>query len=281
MTQWDRRLIGPKLRILQDDYLESLKQRWFNTSHDCVPLAKVIPELDQWFRSTKVNDLQGWNQLPYLDITMGNTHWIESLILRLGLDGFQILHDEYAYYSFMGKWGIVDIDQLEPNKPLMITLPHYKWGGMRPEWEDVLKICEQRNIDIHIDMAWVTLAKNTKIDFAHPNILSVGMSMSKYNLQWNRVGLRYSKQRTMDSITMFNHYYQPDTNSNHSSCAKFMIENLDRDYGWETYRDANRDICLDLGLESTDLVHVAFDPSIEKMVGITPLLAQCCPYSKN
>lgn len=279
MTVWDRSLIGPTLRILQDDFLDDLRDRWLSDQHPCVINRDLVPDLNRWFQSTRFNDLQGWQHLGCIDVTMGNTHYLESLILRLGWDGFQILTDEYAYYSFMGKWG-VEPDELEPDKPLLMTLPHYKWGGMRPGWQDILKICEQRNIDIHLDMAWLTLAKNVQIDFGHPCIKSVGMSISKYNMQWNRVGLRYSKQRTMDSITMFNHYYQPQTNANHSSCAAFVIKNLDRDYGWLTYDAINREICNDLNLRRTDFVHVVFDDSSQTL-GITPLLRLRCPHRKQ
>jgi hypothetical protein len=162
---------------------------------------------------------------------------------------------------------------------LLITIPHYTWAGVRPEWDDVLRECEQKNIDIHIDMAWITLAKNVNIDFSHPCIQSVGMSISKYSMQWNRVGLRYSRQRTMDSITMFNHYYQPGTNSSQSSCAACAIETIPRDYGWNTYGAHHQDICDTLDLNPTDLVHVIKDKD-NKPWGITEMLMTVVPESK-
>jgi hypothetical protein len=127
---------------------------------------------------------------------------------------------------------------------------------MRPQWPDILRECEQKNIDIHIDMAWSTLSKNANIDFSHPNIQSVGMSISKYSMQWNRIGLRYSRQRTMDSITMFNHYYQPETNLALSSCGAYAVSRIPRDYGWNTYNKSYTDLCQSLDLVETDLIHV-------------------------
>jgi len=277
---WDRSKINTTLRILTDDYLEDLQQQWANSHHQLTTAQELAPKLNAWFQSSRYNNLVGWQDLGCVDVTMGNTHYIESLILRLGWNGFQILNNEYAYYSFMGKWG-VEVDALEPNKPLLITLPHFKWGGMRPEWPNILQACVAKNIDIHIDMAWVTLARNIEIDFSHPCIKSVGMSMSKYNLQWNRVGLRYSKQRTMDSITMFNHYYQNSNNANLLTCADFMIDRIPRDYGWQTYQTTHQEICQQLNLQSTDLVHVAIDPTTIEQLGITPLLRLRCPHTKN
>ena len=81
------------------------------------------------------------------------------------------------------------------------------------------------------------------------------MSMSKYDLQWNRVGLRYSKQRRVDSITIFNHFYAEHVNNNIYSCAVFCAERIPRDYLWNTYHHANREICAQLGYQPTKLIH--------------------------
>lgn len=252
---WDRNLLSDKFRPLNDRYLRQVQADWFASSQPKVLNHKLIPLLNEWFQSTRVNDLQGWSSLPCVDLTMGNTHYIESLVIRYGWAGFQILNHEYAYYSFNGKWG-TEVGNLTPGVPLIITLPHYTWAGVRPEWPDVLRECEQKAIDIHIDMAWATLGRNVNIDFSHPCIQSVGMSISKYSMQWNRIGLRYSRQRTMDSITMFNHYYQPETNANLSSCGAYAISRIPRDYGWTTYNETYKDICRQLDCEETDLIHV-------------------------
>jgi len=275
---WDHNKLTNTFIPLTDDYLKRIRSEWFERSHPVVTNQQLIPALNKWFQTTRVNDLQGWASLPCIDITMGNTHYIESFVIRNGWDGFQVLTDEYAYYSFNGKWG-VEPGNLEPNKPLIITIPHYKWAGVRPQWLDILRECEQKNIDIHIDMAWCTLSKNVAIDFGHPNIQSVGMSISKYSMQWNRIGLRYSKQRTMDSITMFNHYYQPDTNSSLSSCGAYAIDRIPRDYSWTTYGTSHSDICKSLNLVETDLVHVVKLQDGTPM-GITNLLRDVFPESK-
>jgi hypothetical protein len=268
---WDRKLLTATFEPLNDAYLKQVQDDWFTGLHPTVKNQDLMPMLNEWFQSTRVNDLQGWENFPCIDVTMGNTHYIESFVIRNGWDGFQILNHEYAYYSFNGKWG-TEVGNLEPNKPLIITLPHYTWAGIRPDWPDVLLECEKKNIDIHIDMAWSTLGKNTNIDFSHPNIQSVGMSISKYSMQWNRIGLRYSKQRTMDSITMFNHYYKPETNLALSSCGAYAIDRIPRDYGWDKYATVYKDMCQQLDLDETDLIHVVKEKPSGTPMGCTSLL---------
>lgn len=251
--------LSKKLIPISDSFLERLKSSWFEGKQKEVLHEDFLPVADSWFKSTKLNTLDGWNSFDCIDITMGCTHFIESLIIKYGWDGFQLLPDEYGYYGVMGKFGN-EVGQLEPNKPLIVSLPNWKYADMRPEWEEVLKECESKNIDIHIDFAWITTAKNINIDLNHPNIKSFAMSLSKYALQWNRVGLRWSKQRTMDSITLMNKYYG-DVNGALISCGAFMIDNIPRDYGWDVYGIQHAELCAKYNLIPTNVVHIVKNPA--------------------
>lgn len=255
---------------IHDRYLYNLKTKWFEEKQKIVDYEKFIPVADEWFKSTKLNDLRGWNKFPCIDVIMGCTHYIENLIIKHGFDGLQILNEEYSYFGLHGKHGI-DVDQLEENKPLYISLPNWKYCDVRPEWDNVLKTAEKKNIDIHIDFAWITTAKDINIDLDHPNIKSFAMSISKYALQWNRIGLRWSKQRTLDSITMYNRFYG-DVNSSLTSCGAYMMDNIPRDYGWNTYGKLYAEVCNNLGVEKTKFIHVVKDIATKTPMGISNIL---------
>jgi hypothetical protein len=248
-----------------------LINRWFNEPHKIVTSSKFIPIAEEWFRSTKLNDLQGWDDFPCVDVVLGCTHFFESLILKYGWDRFQILPREYAYYGLMGKHG-TEPGSLEPNEPLIVSLPNWYYGDLRPEWNALLRECESKNIDIHIDFAWITVARHISIDLSHPNIKSFAMSISKYNMEWNRIGLRWSRQRTMDSVTIFNKFHN-EVNTGLTSCGAFIMENLSRDYGWEQYGRLHYQVCTDLNLVPTKLIHVAHSPDREKSLGIGNILS--------
>lgn len=271
---WQKKDITQKFYPIVDDKMKSLRELWYQESQDEVSYKTFIDDASRWFCNSKRNDIQGWDSLPYIDVTMGCTHFIESFILKYGWNGFQILKDEYAYYTLMGKHG-VDLADLEPNKPLIVTMPHWKFCDIRPEWDNLLKICEQRNIEIHIDMAWMTTAKEISVDLSHPCIKSIGMSLSKLNLQWSRIGLRFSRQKAMDSITIFNDYYH-DTNTVLTSIGSYWIKNFERDYLWNTYEKKNLDLCNQLELRSTKLIHVAKDREGISL-GIGNMLGQSAP----
>ena len=274
---WDYKKITETLPPINDSRMRMLRTAWYEQPQQSVGFKDFSDKSLEWFKSTRVNDLQGWESFPCADVTMGCTHYIESLIQKHGWQGFQILKNEYAYYTLMGKHG-VDPDQLLPDTPLLITMPHWQFFGIRPEWPEILEICEQRNIDIHIDMAWIITARDIDLDLSHPCIKSIGMSLSKYSLQWSRIGLRLSRQKTMDSITIFNDYYK-DTNTVISSIGSYWIDNLERDYLWNTYGSRHLDLCQQLAIGATKLIHVAKDPNTGRPLGIGRMLGESTPDS--
>ena len=250
-----------------DEYLTHLKKSWYKEPQRSVKHEDFVEQATEWFMSTKINKLQGVDKFPCVDIIMGCTHYIESIASKHKWN-IQILEKEYAYYSLMGKKSSKP-GELEPGKPLVVSLPNYFYGA-RPEWNDVLKECEQKNIDIHVDCAWVTAAKGFNFDFDHPNIKSFAMSMSKYNFTWNRIGLRWSRQRTMDSCTLISS--QMKYNELTTACGSYMMHNIERDYGWEKYGDTVDKICKKLNLQPTMFFYVVKDQegnlySIGKVLG--------------
>tara|TARA_B100001093_G_C26767943_1_gene988751 strand:+ start:541 stop:1365 length:825 start_codon:yes stop_codon:yes gene_type:complete len=259
--------LNKTLVAVDDDHLQRLKGAWYDEPQKPTEHDEFIHKATEWFSSTKINDLQGWNKFPCVDIIMGCTHFIESLASKNKWN-IQILEREYAYYNLMGKHPTKQ-GQLKPGVPLIVSLPNYYYGD-RPEWQNVLAECEQKNIDIHIDCAWITAARGFNFNFDHPNIKSFAMSMSKYNFSWNRVGLRWSRQRTMDSCTLIS--TQRKYNELTISCGSYMMDNVSRDYGWENYGETVEKICRKLGLSPTMFFYVVKDKdnnlySIGKVLG--------------
>lgn len=271
MSNYSRDNLTEKLFPITDPFLEGMPKIWYEREQQYASPGQFIVNANKWFQSSKLNQLDNWNQFECIDIIMGCTHFIEALILKYGWDGIQILHREYGYYGLMGKSG-VNFDELKPDIPLIISLPNFSYADIRPEWPELLKICEKRNIDIHIDFAWMTVASGIELDLGHPNIKSFAMSLSKYNCQWNRVGLRWSRQRSMDSITIMTRYYG-DVNSGLISCGNFLVNRIPRDYAWSYYGKIYADVCKELDLIPTKLINVVKIKGEEKPMGIGKLLS--------
>lgn len=277
MAKFNKGLITEKIISVNDQHLTNIRRRWFTEPQQTDITRDIfIEQAKDWFENSAINNVTGFDHFPVVDVIQGCTQFFESVILKYGWNGFQILPNDYAYYSLMGKYG-TEIGELEPNKPLLLSLPHHSSGGLRPEWPEILKECEEKNIDIHIDMAWMVKSKDITLDLNHPCIKSFGMSLSKLSMEWNRIGLRWSRQQEMDSITIFNHYYKGAVNVGAMACGSFIMRNLDRDYAWNTYSDLNNEICQEFDLEPTKFVHVARSKESGRIVGIGRLLTKPAP----
>ena len=90
-----------KLLPLRDQMLVHVRQQWFAGQQQMTTKEEFLPEAVEWFRSTHINDLQGWDAFPDTDVILGCTHFIESLVLKHGWGGLQILPQEYARRIFV------------------------------------------------------------------------------------------------------------------------------------------------------------------------------------
>lgn len=258
-----------KLYPISDNYIKKLKENWFSQTQTNPHKSKFIDLANEWFQSTKLNNLTGWQAFPCKDIIIGCTNFIESLIQKYSWK-IQILPCEYAYYSIMGKKP-TNIGELQPGVPLLVSVPAWRYCDIDPRWDEILKECETKKIDIHIDGCWFQSARRLNFDFDHPCIKSFGMSMSKgLDLAWNRIGLRWSRQKTIDSITMLNKFDM--YNESLTSCGYYIMNNLDKDYAWNTHGQAHKALAEKHGLQETNSIHVLRDKD-NNLFGIGKILS--------
>ena len=71
--------LNEKLIPVVDTYMQELKANWYNESQAIISNKDFVPIADEWFKSTRINNLQGWDQFPCADIILGCTHYIESI----------------------------------------------------------------------------------------------------------------------------------------------------------------------------------------------------------
>jgi hypothetical protein len=225
-------------------------------------------KFQQHLMSSKLNTLTGFSSFSRVDICLGCAHYMDTLHISHDI---QILEDEYRYHTILNPNLIPKtLDTLESGKHLIISVPFSKIGTMYPQMTALLDRCLELNIPVHIDGAWVSAARNVVIDFSHPAIHSLGISMSKgYGLAgWNRIGLRWTKDNKEDSITILNDYLQ--INAYCVAIGNYFLDNVLPDHLWLTHGNNHNKICKDFNLISTDTVHMARDGTSN--IGLSPLL---------
>jgi hypothetical protein len=148
-------------------------------------------------------------------------------------------------------------------------MPFPSTGAVHINMEEVLDEAQDKGIGVHVDGAWLTCCRGINFDLSHPAIESVGISLSKgLGLGWNRVGLRWTKNKQPDSISIMNDFHMllraPVMIANH------FLSNFQSDYLWNTHGDNYFKICQDFNLTPTPAIHIAIRDN--QPVGLSPLL---------
>jgi hypothetical protein len=229
---------------------------------------KIKFQMDIGFKG--LNQISNLSMAKRMDICLGCTQYIDTLYMRYGPDGIQVLEREYTYHERLNpNIKYRTIDTLEPGKPLIISQPFYN-GSTHIDMERLLTLCLELNIPVHIDGAWITAGKNINIDFNHPAIASFAASMSKgYGLSgWNRIGVRWTKEDVLDAITVMNDFQQVPVQN--VIIGRIFLDTIPPNYLWIHHGVNYNKICKDFNLTPTDSIHLAMDG--KNSVGIESLL---------
>jgi hypothetical protein len=223
-----------------------------------------------WFLGTKLNTLTGLDAFPELDIIMGVNHYIDNIIMQ---GAYQVFEYDYTYYwrlnpELVGR----TLDTLIPRCPLIISMPFAGQMNKHADMDDILTRCQELEIPVHIDAAWLSASRDIEFNFDHPAIQSVAMSMSKACALWdNRVGIRWSRQHDpKDSITIYNHFAMLPTHV--VDMGLHFVQKISPDHLWNTYETRYNEVCRALYLRPTKLIHLAQSLDRSKTYGMKRLL---------
>lgn len=255
---------------LSDKHIESLIQdvlfgKMDNDISDNV-YSDFKTTAHNYFNSSILNDLKGLDNFNRIDIINGCTQYIDNLYMQ---GPVQTVTGDYRYHSRLNLGYIKDVGSLIPDIPLIIAMPFPRTGNMHDNMQELLDECKKKNIDVHVDGAWVSCCRDIVFDYNHSAIKSVAISLSKgLGLGWNRVGLRYTREFKQDSITIMNDYRM-----NLRATVKIglhFLHNLPVDYLWNKYGESYYKVCKDFDLTPTKSIYLALRNN--EPVGVSPLI---------
>lgn len=261
-------LLTEKLFHIEDNKIKQVRHDWLHKQYTGDANIKLLTnKAGEWFRSSRRNSILGIDKFTKLDIIYGCTDYINNFIMKE--KNYQIIEQDYSYYKLFGK-NESKLGNLIANVPVIVSLPNWYYGNTRPDWSDFLKECEAKKISIHLDAAWFTATKGMELNLDHPNIKTVAFSISKTGFPWNKFGIRFAKQKTIDSITVRN--ANGWVNRNTTNCADFILDNIHVDHAWDCHEQNYNHVCEKLSLTKTNFIHVAKRDN--KAVGIANILNQ-------
>ena len=208
-------------------------------------------------KAIKENDsliLNGLEFFPYKDIIIGCHHFVDELITKYGLNNIQLFHGGYDYYKKLDpNIQFTTLDTLQPKKPLILEYPFPKYLDEHPEYKDIIKKCNNIDIDVYLDCAWLPVSFDLNLNLNEPCIKGMAMSLSKcYGLHWNRVGVRWLKNKTIDSISLQNENRM--ISFSNIMIGKYYLDRLPLNFLIKKYQKMYYQICEQLSLKSGKVI---------------------------
>lgn len=265
----DRWLETERPQPLSDNLIEETIQEVMNGNLDKDISDNVYVNfketMSEWLKNSTLNNITGLDTFDRIDIMQGCTQYIDNIYMQCQP---QVLVNDYRYHDRLGNQGTRP-GLLQENIPLVIAMPFPSTGAVHIDMEKILDEAQDKGIGVHVDGAWLTCCRGINFDLSHPSIHSVGISLSKgLGLGWNRVGLRWTKDKQPDSISIMNDFHMllraPVMIANH------FLSKFESDYLWNTHGDNYFKVCQDFNLTPTPAIHIAMRDNCP--VGVSPLL---------
>lgn len=242
--EYDHFLDTKSKHQIEDSELISHMNTFRLSEYRNIDMLQIKEDISNAILLNPSNNISGYEHYSYKEFCIGVTHFIDNLIMKHGLSNLQIFQHDYAYYQRLDpNLNFATLGKLKPNSVLIMSMPFAGHCDVHNQMGEILAECTEKNIDVHLDCAWLTCAEGIKFNFNHPCIKSFASSLSKcYTLDWNRIGIRWS--RTIDendSITIFNKFNM----YNKSLCmiGYHALQKYPINYYWTKYKEAYLDGC--------------------------------------
>lgn len=250
------------IELLKDNFLLDIKNQILSgliTNTSKKPFAEFLDLFRFYVNTNSCFKLENLELFPVQEIMIGCHHYIDSVLISNGISNVQVLEHEYKYYERLNpQWQWAKVGQLKSNTDLIIATPFPGYLDIHPEFNFLLDEALEKNINIHIDGAWLSCSKGITIDLSHPSIKSIGISLSKgYAANWNRVGVRFMKNKNpSDPITIFNNANMCPESVVRNGIS--LLEHVPIDYMWNKYGASYEFLVRKYDLEPGKILFAAY-----------------------
>lgn len=210
-----------------------------------------LKDYKQWISST--HNILGWDNFNHLCFSNGTTESFDKFYHRHLHRRLRLLKGEYFYHQLMGKkvfkkfqW-IDHENVLEKNDVVAISVPFADTGNVPLNLYEILDRCEELQIPVLLDLAYINLATNLKLNLNYKCIDTVTSSLSKvFPLSNYRIGIRLQQELIDDTLIAYNDNQYVNLHS--VGIGHAVIKKYAADYSFHKHRAQQIKICEDMSI---------------------------------
>ncbi len=203
--------------------------------------------------------------------TQGTTESFAQFYIRYRQDRrLRISRGEYFYHQMMkslwysDRFAWLGDDQLRAGDVVLISVPFADTGDMPAGLEDLLTQCDQLEIPVMLDFAYLNLtvgsAFDHDIDLSHDCIKYIVSSLSKvFPVENFRIGIRLQKDFFEDQLYVINEKNYNYINLLSAYVGHGMMQTFSPDHVFDKYRAQQLELCQQLGLAPSPCFNFGID----------------------
>ena len=215
---------------------------------NCIPT--FCQSYVDWIQSTKLNNLIGLDNFNSKQYVHGTSQSFDFFYLSHTRKRMRCFKGDFAYHRLSWRdnfdWLYLEDDIIREDDAVIMSAPFSDSGDIHPQTDFILNICDELDVPVFIDCAYMIIARDIDFDFNRECIQGVSFSMSKgfYGAEKLRIGLRLTRDYQDDPVEVFNSMQMLNTVGVH--VGQKIIDNYSVDYNTETYRDKQEELCNQL-----------------------------------
>ena len=263
-----------KLRI---DFFKNLENK--TQSYITLEYNDFINAFENSLQQNQSISITGLDQFKQKDVIIGCQHFIDELIMTHGLENIQLFKGGYNYYKKLdSNIKYVTLETLQKGKPLILEYPFPAYSTEHPQYNEIIKKCNELEIDLYLDCAWLPSAWDLQLNLNQTCIKGIAISLSKcFGLHWSRIGVRWSRNERKDSIWLQNEHRMISIPN--LMIGKYYLDRVPMDYLVQKYKTKYHEICNELNLKAGKIILAANSHDDGTLYGTANLLLK--HYEKN
>jgi Cys-tRNA synthase (O-phospho-L-seryl-tRNA:Cys-tRNA synthase) len=220
----------------------------------------------EWAFSTHTQ-ISGIGAYDKLCFTNGTTESFSHFYLRYReKKRLRLAKGEYFYSQMMkalwytDRFAWLDEDHIKENDFVLLSVPFSDNGDVPDYLEKMLIDCDEKNVPVMLDFAYLNLAVNFKVDVNHPCIEYIVTSLSKvFPVENYRIGMRMQRKMFTDQLYVINEDGYNYINLLSASVGTKLMKNFEADFIFTKYRSKQIDMCKKYNLKISPCVYFGID----------------------
>jgi histidinol-phosphate/aromatic aminotransferase/cobyric acid decarboxylase-like protein len=227
-------------------------------------VKRFLNDYAHWFKLG--HTIEGIDKFVHLAPANGTTEVFDKFYMQNTHRRLRLWKGEYFYHqivareNFYNRFAWIEDEPIAEMDVVVVSLPFANTGKIPENFDQIMQLCDSKNVNVLIDMAYVNISQPIKVDLSYNCIKVIATSLSKvFPVETYRIGMRLMKDYLDDSLQAYVDQATPYVNMNSIHLGQQLIEEYSNRYIVNKYAQLQKHYCDQLGVTPSPCVIFGID----------------------